>query len=100
MTSDDRCYCETRGTHAVFTSPNSSDGLSDISRSLLLSSTVVMGYMTSDDRCYYWACGTRAVATSPHSSDRRSDNNGPSLLGPTVTTSKRSVAIGLLVVTV
>jgi hypothetical protein len=31
MILDDRCYCEARDTHAVATSPYSSDGHSDIS---------------------------------------------------------------------
>jgi hypothetical protein len=55
MTSDDCCYCGTRGTCAVSTSPNNSDRPSDISEPLLLESIVAMGYMRSDDRYYYWA---------------------------------------------
>jgi hypothetical protein len=93
------CYCGTRATHVVSTSPNSSDRLSDISGPLLLPSTIATGYMTSDDCCYYWAHVMRVVATRLHSSDERCDNSDPSLLAPTVATGKRSVAIGLPVAT-
>jgi hypothetical protein len=98
MTTDDRCYCGARGTRAVSTIPNSSDGPSDISGPLLLPSTVATGYMISDDRCCFWPHGMRSVATSPHSSDRHSDDSGPSLLAPTVAIGKRFVATGLPVV--
>jgi hypothetical protein len=60
-TSDDRCYCGTRGTRAVSTSPHNSDRLPDISGPLLLPHIVAMGYMTSDDHCYYWTCDTLVV---------------------------------------
>jgi hypothetical protein len=93
------CYCGTRGTHVVSTSPNSSDRLSDISGPLLLPSTIATSYMTSDDCCYYWAYVMRAVATRLYSSDERSDNSDLSLLAPTVATGKQSVAIGLPVAT-
>jgi hypothetical protein len=72
--------------HVVPTSPNSSDGLSDISGSLLLPSIVAMGYMTSDDRCYYWACAMHSVATSPYNSDDHFDISGPLALASTVAT--------------
>jgi hypothetical protein len=86
LTSATHRYCGARDTRAILTSPNSSDGSSDISGSLLLPSTVGMDYMTSDDRCYCWTHGTRVVATSPHSSDGRSDISGLSALAPTVAT--------------
>jgi hypothetical protein len=95
MTSDDCCYYGACGTCAVSTSPNSSDGLSNISELLLVPSTVSTGYTTSDDHYYCWACGTRVVATIPHSSDERSDNSGPLLLPPTVVMGKQSIATGL-----
>jgi hypothetical protein len=84
LTSMSRCYCRTRGTREVPTSPNSNNGTSDISGPLLLPSTVVTDYMTSDDRCYCWTRGTHVVATSPHSNDGHSDISGPSTLASTV----------------
>jgi hypothetical protein len=53
MPSDDRCYCGAHGTRVVATSTHSSDGLSDISKLLLLPPTVATCDMTSDDRYYY-----------------------------------------------
>jgi hypothetical protein len=44
----------TRGTRAVATSPDSSDGPSDINDPLLLAPTVVMGFLISEAHCY---CG-------------------------------------------
>jgi hypothetical protein len=63
LTSGDRCYCWTRGTHMVAASAHSSEW-----------------HLTSVDRCYYWTCGTCTTAASAHSSDVRSDISGPLLL--------------------
>jgi hypothetical protein len=66
LTSDNHCYCGAHGLRVISILPNSSDGPSNISESLLLPSTVAMSYMTSDDHYYCWTCDT--------------------LLGPTVAT--------------
>jgi hypothetical protein len=75
MTSDDRCYCWTRGTRVVATSFHSSEGRSDISGLSLLAPTVATDYLTSVVR-WYWTTN----------SDRLSDISGPSLLDYKVAT--------------
>jgi hypothetical protein len=63
--------------HAVSTSPNNSNGPSNISGPLRLPSTIARGCMTSDDRCYCLTRGMCTVATS----DGHSDISGLSLWG-------------------
>jgi hypothetical protein len=62
MTSMDHCYCGAHDTRAGASSAHSSDGLSDISGSLLLLPIVAMSDMTSDDYCYCWPRGTSRIA--------------------------------------
>jgi hypothetical protein len=80
MTSEDRCYCGTRGTRAVAYSVHSSNGQFDINRPLLLPLTIATGSMISEDHCYCEACGTHAVADSAHSNDWPYYISGPLLL--------------------
>jgi hypothetical protein len=75
LTSVDRCYCWTHGTHTVAVSAHSSDGhLTSVdhcycwtrgTRTVLLVRTAAMGHLTSADHCYCFAHSMRAVATSP-----------------------------------
>jgi hypothetical protein len=83
MTSEDRCYCEARGTCAIAESAHSIDGQSHISRPLLLPPTLAMGSMTSEDRCYYRTHGTRTAADIANSRDGPYDISGPLLLWDT-----------------
>jgi hypothetical protein len=49
--------------HVGATSAHSSNGPSDINRSLLLPPTIATCSMTSDDHCSCWAHGTHVVGT-------------------------------------
>jgi hypothetical protein len=109
MISEDHCYCEACGTHAVADRAHSndwpyyisrplllwgmwhtrgcyahrSDRSSDISRLVLLPPIMTTGHLTSASRCYCGARGTRAVPTSPNNSDGPSNISG-SLLLPSI----------------